>query len=40
MLLVLLGAGGAGCAIRERKEYAVDLVLDAEIGDTAEHDTA
>ena len=31
MLLILLGAGGAGYALRERKEYAVDLVLDAEI---------
>ncbi|MEK9651981.1 MAG: S8 family serine peptidase [Poseidonia sp.] len=40
MLLVLLGAGGAGYAIRERKEYAVDLVLEAEIGDKAEQDTA
>jgi len=31
MLLILLGAGGAGYALRERKDYAVDLVLDAEI---------
>jgi hypothetical protein len=40
MVLVLLVAGGAGYAIRERKEYAVDLVLEAEIGGTAEQDTA
>jgi subtilisin family serine protease len=33
MLLILLGAGGAGYALRERKEYAVDLVLDAEISE-------
>ena len=31
MLLILLGAGGAGYALRERKEYAVDLVLDGEL---------
>ena len=31
MLLILLGAGGAGYALRERKDYAVDLVLDAEL---------
>jgi subtilisin family serine protease len=40
MLLVLLGAGGAGYALRERKDYAVELVLEAEIGDKAEQDTA
>jgi len=28
-----LGAGGAGYALRERKDYAVDLVLDAEISE-------
>ena len=39
MLLVLLGAGGAGYAIRERKEYAVDLVLEAEIGEETERET-
>ena len=31
MLLILLGAGGTGYALRERKDYAVDLVLDAEL---------
>ena len=31
MLLVLLGAGGAGYALRERKEYDVHLVVDAEL---------
>jgi len=31
MLLILLGAGGAGYALRERKDYAVDLVLDGEL---------
>ena len=31
MLLIFLGAGGAGYALRERKDYPVDLVLDAEI---------
>ena len=31
MLLVLLGAGGAGYALRVREEYEVQLVLDAEM---------
>jgi hypothetical protein len=39
MLLVLLGAGGAGYALRERKEYDVTLVMDAEL-DAAKEDEA
>ena len=39
MLLILLGAGGAGYALRDRKEYDVALVMDAEI-DASEEEKA